>query len=372
MSEADTDTYALRAAKVAEIAAPDIAYQPPSPRDDSPRIGLIGAGGISVSHLDACRTAGWNVTTICNRTLSKAEDKAARFYPQARVTDDWATVLADPEIDVVDITPYPAARLPIIEAALEAGKHVLSQKPFVTSLDDGERLVALAEAKGVKLAVNQNGRWSPHHAWMRGAVRGGHLGTLRSAHVSIGWDHSWIKGTPFEDIDDLILYDFGVHWFDFLVSIAGDRIRRVSASTARAAGQTPRPPLLAQALVELDDGQASLVFDGATPHGPRDTTQITGTDGSLSSIGESLGEQVVTLTTAEGRASPTLTGTWFNDGFRGAMGELLCAIEEDREPGNGARENLQSLALCFAAIESSRTGRPVDIGAVRHLPGDTP
>lgn len=372
MTEADTDTYALRAATVAEVAAPGIAYQPPTPRTYRPRIGLIGAGGISVSHLDAYRTAGWDVVAICNRTRTKAEDKAAKFYPHARVTDDWASILDDPAIDVVDITPYPAARLPIMEAALAAGKHVLSQKPFVTSLDDGERLVALAEAKGVKLAVNQNGRWSPHHAWMRAAVRGGHLGQLRSAHVSIGWDHSWIKGTPFEDIDDLILYDFGIHWFDFLVSIAGPRIRRVSATTARAAGQDVRPPLLAQALVELEGGQASLVFDGATPHGPRDTTQITGTEGSLSSIGESLGEQAVTLTTRAGRATPKLSGTWFNDGFRGAMGELLCAIEEGREPGNGARENLQSLALCFAAIDSSRTGRPVEVGTMRHLPGETP
>lgn len=372
MSEADTDTYALRAAKVAEIAAPTIAYEPPSPRSYRPRIGLIGAGGISVSHLDAYKTAGWDVVAICNRTLSKAADKAAKFYPDARVTDDWVSLLADPDVDVVDITPYPNARLPIMEAALEAGKHVLSQKPFVTSLDDGERLVALAERKGVKLAVNQNGRWSPHHAWMRGAVKGGHVGTLRSAHISIGWDHSWIEGTPFEDIDDLILYDFGVHWFDFLVSIAGDRIRSVTATTAHAAGQSARPPLLAQALVELEGGQASLVFDGATPHAPRDTTQITGTGGSLSSMGENLGEQAVTLTTAEGRAMPTLSGTWFNDGFRGAMGELLCAIEDDREPLNGARENLQSLALCFAAIHSSRTGGPVKVGAMRTLPGKTP
>ena len=89
-------------------------------------------------------------------------------------------------------------------------------------------------------------------------------------------------------------------------------------------------------------------------------------------MGENLGEQAVTLTTAEGRAMPTLSGTWFNDGFRGAMGELLCAIEDDREPLNGARENLQSLALCFAAIHSSRTGGPVKVGAMRTLPGKTP
>ncbi len=95
---------------------------------------------------------------------------------------------------------------------------------------------------------------------------------------------------------------------------------------------------------------------------------MTGTLGSLTSAGPNLGEQTVTLTTAEGAASPVLEGTWFNDGFRGAMGELLCAIEEDREPENSARGNLRSLALCFAAIASAREGREVRLGEARRLP----
>jgi predicted dehydrogenase len=226
----------------------------------------------------------------------------------------------------------------------------------------------LAEAKGVKLAVNQNGRWAPHHAWMRAAVRSGLIGDLQSCHVAISWDHSWIVGTPFEEIGDLVLYDFAIHWFDFLVSLAGQRLESVYATAARARGQTARVPLLAQAIVRMDGGQASLAFDGATTHGPRDTISVTGTLGSLTSVGPNLGEQTVTLTTADGCASPVLEGTWFNDGFRGAMGELLCAIEEDREPENGARGNLQSLALCFAAIASAREGREVRLGEALRLP----
>jgi predicted dehydrogenase len=368
VSEPDTDTYALRGRAVPEVPAPDLPYRPPAPRSYRPRIGLIGAGGISASHLDAYRTAGWEIAAISNRTISKAEDKAARFAPAARITDRWEDLLADPGIDVVDITPHPDVRLPMIEAALGAGKHVLSQKPFVTDLDDGERLVRLADANGVRLAVNQNGRWAPHHAWMRAAVRQGLIGELQSVVVSISWDHSWIVGTPFEEIGDLVLYDFAIHWFDFLNSLAGDRVESVYATATRGRGQTARPALLAQALVRMDGGQAALAFDGATAHGPRDTTSVTGTLGSLTSVGPNLGEQSVTLTTDEGVARPVLEGTWFNDGFRGAMGELLVAIEENREPENGARGNLRSLALCFAAIASARDGREVRLDEVRRLP----
>lgn len=367
MSEPDADSYALKSAALREVAAPDLPYQPPMPRSFQPRIGMIGAGGIVSAHLDAYRTAGWEVAAICNRTLSKAEAKAAEFAPQARVTDRWEDVLNDPAIDVVDITPHPADRLPIIEAALKAGKHVLSQKPFVLDLTEGRRLVALARDNGVKLAVNQNGRWAPHLSYMREAVSAGLIGEVISTHVSIHWNHGWIAGTPFEKIEDLILYDFGIHWFDFLRSVIGPRALTVFATAAHATGQTAKAPLLAQCLVQMEGGQASLVFDGATPHGARDTTFIAGTMGSLQSDGPDLGQQSVTLTTAAGIARPRLQGTWFNDGFRGAMGALLVAIENDDEPANGAAENLDSLALAFAAIQSRRTGQPVAVGTVSRL-----
>lgn len=360
----DSDTYALKSVTVAEVAAPELPFLPPAPRSYFPRIGIIGAGGIVASHLDAYRTAGWEVAAICNRTLSKAADRAAEFAPKARVTDRYEDVLADPAIDVVDITPHPADRVPIIEAALKAGKHVLSQKPFVLDLATGEALVRLADDNGVKLAVNQNGRWAPHLAWMREAVHAGLIGDVTSAHVAIHWNHSWIAGTPFEKDPDLILFDFGIHWFDFIASIIGDRAQSVFATTTHAHRQMAAVPLMAQALIRFDGGQASLVFDGTTTFGPRDKSFISGSAGSLQSDGPDLGTQQVTLTTAQGRAMPKLQGSWFNDGFRGAMGALLVAIEDDAEPINSARRNLRSLALAFAAIKSSHAGREIAVAEV--------
>ena len=366
MTKPDADTYALRTAEVGKIAAPTLPYLPPLPRSYRPRIGLIGAGGIASAHLEAYRTAGWEVAAICNRTRGKAEALAQTYAPKARVTDRFEEVLADPSIDVLDITPHPADRLPLMEAALKAGKHVLSQKPFVLDLAEGQRLVKLARDKGVKLAVNQNGRWAPHLSWMREAVRAGLVGEVISAHIAIHWNHGWIAGTPFERIEDLILYDFGIHWFDFLTSIVPNP-ESVVATTRRAAGQKAAIPLLAQALVRIPGGQASLVFDGGVPFGASDATYIGGTLGSLHSLGPDLGRQSVTLTNAEGKARPDLQGTWFNDGFRGAMGALLVAVEDDTEPANGAAENLRSLALAFAAIQSRRSGREVAVGSVTRV-----
>jgi predicted dehydrogenase len=189
---------------------------------------------------------------------------------------------------------------------------------------------------------------------------------VQSCDISIHWDHGWIAGTPFEAIDDLVLYDFAVHWFDFVASL-GVRATSVFATRARAAAQSVRPPLLASALVGFEGGQASLAFDVATRFGAEDRTFVGGSEGSLTSRGPDLGSQQVRLATAAGVARPRLEGTWFRQGFAGTMGALLKAVEEGVEPANAGRGNLDSLALVFAAIASARRGTPVEPGSVRSL-----
>jgi predicted dehydrogenase len=368
MSETpDLDAYSLKSAAAAELAAPDLPYQPPMPSSYRPRIALIGAGGISAAHLDAYRAAGFDVGVICSRTLAKAEARRNEFFPKAEATDDVSRTMRRDDVAVVDLTPHPAERLPLIELALRNSKHVLSQKPFALDLDQGARLCDLADEKGVILAVNQNGRWAPHLSWMREAVRAGLIGDLQSCNIGINWDHSWIGGTPFEAIDDLILYDFAIHWFDFLTSVIGNRATSVFATTSHAKGQKVRPPMLAEALVAFEGGQAALAFDGAARFGAEDRTLITGSAGTLKSRGPDLGNQEVTLTTAAGRAVPKLEGTWFKEGFRATMGALLKAVEDGTQPLNNARDSLDALALDFAAIASARRRTPVVPGTVRSL-----
>jgi predicted dehydrogenase len=130
----------------------------------------------------------------------------------------------------------------------------------------------------------------------------------------------------------------------------------VYATVARSATQTIAPPLLAQVAINFASAQASLVFDAHTQHGRIDRSLIVGSQGMIKSEGMSTETQRVELITAAGIARPKLKGAWFPDGFHGTMGELLCAIEERREPSHGARNNLASLALCFAAVASAERG----------------
>jgi predicted dehydrogenase len=355
--------------RAGKIAAPNLPYKPRDPEKYRPAIGLIGCGGISKEHLTAYRAAGYHVAGLCDLILSRAAGRQAEFYPDAEVYGDYRDMLRRCDIDVVDIATHPPQRAAIIEDALTAGKHVLSQKPFVLDLDVGQRLADLADRRNLRLAVNQNGRWAPHFSYIGHAIQAGLLGQVAAAHLSVHWDHGWVKGTPFDNVKHLILYDYAIHWFDIVTSFMGRRrAKEVYATVARSPAQEARPPLLAQVTIEYDGGQASLVFDGDTRFGKEDRTFVAGPAGTILSVGPDARHQKITLHTAAGQTEPSLEGCWFPDGFHGTMGELLRAIEENRAPTNSARDNLRSLELCFAAVASAETGLPAVPGSVRRLP----
>ncbi|QEG41821.1 Gfo/Idh/MocA family protein [Roseimaritima ulvae] len=353
-------------AKVSELA--ELAYRPPSPQYRPP-IGLIGCGGIAKHHLEAYRDFGLNVVAVCDLQAELATELRDRFFPDAQVFTDHHRLLADESIEVVDVATHPEPRVGLIQDCLAARRHVLSQKPFVLDLDVGQQLCDMADRQGVRLAVNQNGRFAPHFSYLRAAVAAGCLGRTQAAHLSVHWDHTWVTGTAFEQIKHLILYDFAIHWFDIvrcLLPLA--QAESVYATISRVPGQQIMPPLAASVVIQFDSAQATLSFDALTRFGQQDRTLVIGDRATATSSGPDLQQQSVTITDAAGSYSPHLEGKWFSDGFGGTMLELLSAIEADRPAVIEARDNLESLALCFAAIESAETGLPQVPGSTRRLP----
>lgn len=370
MSEPTPDDYALQGKAASKTgSAPDLPYRPPTPRANKPRIALVGCGGITALHLAAYRDYGWDVVAMMDLRKESAEARRDEFYCDAAVYTNLEHVLRRDDIDVVDLALHPEPRAAAVEAALNAGKHVLSQKPFAIDLEIAERLADLADEKGLCLAVNQNGRFAPHVAYTRAAIDAGLLGQVGSIDLSVHWDHNWTAGTPFDRIPHLLLYDFAIHWFDMTnCYLAGRKAKTVLAQVQRIAGQKTIPPLGGHALIQAEDALATLSFNGNTRFGPVDRSLIVGSDATIQSIGPNLNEQSLTLYRDDEVLTAELTGQWFNDGFAGAMGELLCAIEDERAPSNSARHNIHSLEIAFAAIASAEHGgQPIEVGSIRRL-----
>jgi predicted dehydrogenase len=349
-------------------------FAPPVPARVDRGIGLVGCGWVAGMQLGSYRRAGFRVVGMTDHDKARAEALRDAHYPDALVYPDVKALLADADVEVVDIATHVEGRPELVELALRAGRHVLSQKPFVDDLDEGERLCAVADEVGRTLAVNHNGRWAPHFAVLLAAARSGVLGQVTSADFAVHWPHDQVvEGMPvFAGMPDLVLYDFGIHWFDVIAALMDADPVQVHAQVGRRAGQRIHAPTHAQALISYPDGQASLVLRAGEPRAERGAYRVDGTRASVVHEGLSLGGTTVRLVTGEPphevHEDIAIGADWFGPGMTGTMGELLLALDEERRPWNDARSALRGLALCFAAVESARTGRPVAPGAVRRRP----
>lgn len=347
-----------------------LLYRPSEITPPPYRIGLIGCGGITSRHLEVYRAAGLPVVAFSDIDVARATGRRDEFYPEAEVYADSAELLARDDIEVVDVATHVDVRPHLVSEALRAGKHVLSQKPFVSRLSDADELIATAATAGRRLAVNQNVRWAPHFAFLLAAVRAGVVGTVSSVDLDVFWPHDqWVRDLPaFATMPDLILYDFGVQWFDVIALLFADReATSVTAHVHRAAGQVIPTPSVGVATMLFADGDATLRLRGGSHYAESGGYRVDGDRGSIIHRGSSLGGSSATVVTDRGEEQVDVRGDWFAFGMHGTMTELLRAVAESRTPSNDARSVLPGLRLCFAAVESSHSGQPVDPRAVTEL-----
>jgi predicted dehydrogenase len=352
-----------------------VSTGPRFPEDPELRTGvaILGCGAIAQSaHLPAYEQYGVGVTGVWSRNPATTESVRDRFPEVKRVYATADELLADPEVRYVDIATGPEGRMAWIEAAIAAGKHVLTQKPLTLSADDLAALPAVlaqAEAAGVLVAVNHNGRWAPPWRAATLLIRDGRVGDL------VGVTHLHDKalpplaGTPFDDVEHMLLTDYLLHWVDisrtWLADGGAGPVARVQAIDSRVPGQPgdARNPWSATLHLGTAIGAtASMRITGSNvATEPGCPFWVHGTNGTLrgSVLFDSDRLEVDDGTT---RTTLPLTGAWFVDGFAAAMGELMCAAAEDRQPENSAADAAESVRLVLAARQSADAqGMPVEV-----------
>lgn len=144
-----------------------------------------------------------------------------------RYTDDLDSILNDPEIDLIDISTPVSSHYSLAKKALEAGKNVLVDKPFVQTLDQAQELFKLAQEKGVLLACYQNRRYDSDFLTTKKVIEEGKLGDLLEIETSYDYDRPEVPEQTHEfSKENSFLYGHGSHTFDQVISIFGkpDRV----------------------------------------------------------------------------------------------------------------------------------------------------
>jgi predicted dehydrogenase len=144
------------------------------------KVGIIGTGWGARVQVPAFRAAGLDVVAIAGRDAEKTKQLASELGVGA--FDDWRALLGDDSIDLVSIVTPPAEHLSMASAALDAGKHVVSEKPTALNADEAEQLVAAAQRNPTRIAlIDHELRFLP--AWIEARRRMRALGDVRYAEV---------------------------------------------------------------------------------------------------------------------------------------------------------------------------------------------
>lgn len=198
-------------------------------------MGLIGPGFVAAHHIDAVRRLG-DVDVIALAGSSQASaDKKGLEYKVDRTYGDFRTLIADPEVHVIHNTTPNHLHVPVTLAALEAGKHVISDKPLAMNAGDGRKLRDAAVAAKVAHVVTFNYRGNPLIQQARGMILGGEAGPLTFVHGHYLQDwmtdpnvYSW-RSDPTRGGVSSALGDIGSHWCDLAEHVSGLEIESVLA-----------------------------------------------------------------------------------------------------------------------------------------------
>jgi predicted dehydrogenase len=352
---------------IAAEAERSLEYRPTFPPGYRPGIGLVGCGDIARSwHLPAYAKYGVHVAGVYDPAPEATDGIRKRFPFVQRVYGSLDELLADDQVEIVDIATRPDIRPELIRRASAAGKHVLAQKPLALDVHAAREVIDEAERSGVKVAVNQNGRWAPPWRIATLLIEQGAIGDVQAVTHLHDRYLPPLVGTHFDELEHFVIYDFSVHWIDISRCwLDGKTVETVRARDYRTPHQPAeaRSPWGAWVEIQYEDGASALVrsIGNAQTSRPSCPFWVHGTEGTIRGS-VLLGSDFVELE-RDGIASRfALEGAWYPDGFAGALGELVSAIDEDREPSNSARHNLLSLQITLAACRSAEEGgRPVTL-----------
>ena len=304
-----------------------------------------------------------------------AEKLAAEFdLTDVVIGTDLKAVLAETGANILFDVVVPSARASVVSTALRHGCHVLSEKPFATSLEEGARLLQLAAETGRVHAVVQNRRFISGVRRLRRAVDEGLIGELTGIHCDffIGPHFGGFR----EAMENVLLLDMAIHTFDAARFVSGKQPLSVYCVETNPSGSWYAHGAAANAIFRLS-GDAVFTYRGSWCAEGRRTSwesawRLVGSKGMLTWDGDDAFE-----VTVAGKESGLLRGFETLNlpeapvdaetlGHRSVLSDFIRAVRDGTAPETVSTDNIKSLAMVLGAIESARTGMAIDISGQGH------
>lgn len=172
-------------------------------------------------------TPGLELQAVCDLDPGRLQ-QALRDFPGLRTHTNSKQLAEDPKVKVVIVATPPNNHARLCLEMMDAGKHVICEKPLALGRTETDRLTEMSQERGVHLSCHQNRRWDPDYLAIRQAVEEGEIGDLFYLETFVGgFSHPCGYWHSHAAVSGGTAYDWGGHYLDWIVSLIPDRVTTV-------------------------------------------------------------------------------------------------------------------------------------------------
>ncbi len=252
--------------------------------------GILGYGGafnMGKAHANALlKQHGASVTAVCDLDPKRTEQAKVELGDHIQTTNDPEAFMKDFDFDLcVQILPHNLHATWCTKAS-QAGKHVVTEKPFCITLDEADRMIAAAQDAQKMLSCFHNRRWDGDFRTMLRAVRTGKIGEvfrIDAASAKYQKPGTWWRSN--KAISGGEMYDWGAHYCDWLLNLRPKRIESIVGDYQKRKWHDVTNEDYTYALIRFEDGTTATLEQGSLAAIQRHGFRILGTEGGISNGG---------------------------------------------------------------------------------------